>query len=864
MTQNSQEKSEITVSRLIKSLTEWQNLFVLVFSILGSVFAAFQTWDKNKIIASLIAGSIVAAAFIWIYYRESKKKKAILPEEVTDSAFVGLNSFDEKDQARFFGRGADTGELRDKVTHRDYRFGVLTGESGSGKTSLINAGLIPKLKEKGYHAVYLRLLNDPEQVIRKTVGKELKIEAKPEESLKEYLARVTTETNAILILCCDQFEEFFIRVPTESSREGFMSIVVDCYQDNDLPVKFLFALREDFLSRILEFNQYFNKPMSTDRIYRLKNFDTDQAADIIQRSVQCVNLPFETGLSKRVADNLSINGRVLPTELQIVCLQMQRRHIFSEEKYKAIGEKEALVHSYLEDVVRLSGNERDVKLVLRSMISEENTKLALTLSEISERTQKKPHEVQAILDSFISARLVREIQDQQPWKYEFTHEYLIDRVNEISGSVMDEVKKANYAFRQYLRQYAIDKKTRIPFGQVLKIRRYSDLKRNAREQELLGKSFRDGAMIYGIAVFVLLAVSATGLKIYIDQQNAVYRFANGIGTLNINNHKNAKLRLARIYHYKDARKYPPGDIEFDGNTVELEGPADYMLTDTSETSPLTYPVHIEGYQDTVELTLVTRPKGVPADMVFIPSGEFRMGDKNRKNGVDADAPPHDVMLEGFLIDKTEVSNQAYRNFIETGLYESKDFQGKPIWSDDGWEFVNRLEEKLPRYWDDENFNKDEYPVVGVSWYEAETYCRFVDKRLPTEAEWEKAGRGPEGYERSFGNHEENLASKANSYLGEDGFEKTAPVIWEKYGANGYGLYHMSGNVWEWVQDGYDDEFYTKPGAKLNPLYNEPTELKVIRGGSWNYNPQSLRASFRYRDYAWSGDNDIGFRCARTL
>ena len=132
-----------------------------MFSIIGSVFVAFQAWDKDKIIAGIIAGAIFVVALVWIYYRESKKKKAILPEEVTDSAFIGLNSFDEKDRDRFFGRGTDIGELLDKVTHRDYRFGVLSGESGAGKTSLINAGLIPKLKKQGYLAVYLRLLNDP-------------------------------------------------------------------------------------------------------------------------------------------------------------------------------------------------------------------------------------------------------------------------------------------------------------------------------------------------------------------------------------------------------------------------------------------------------------------------------------------------------------------------------------------------------------------------------------------------------------------------------------------------------------------------------------------------------------------------------
>ena len=171
MVEDSGEASKKTVSGLISSLTETQNLFVLVLSIISSAIAVFETWDQNKIIAVVIAGAIVSAALIWIYYRQSKKKKAELPDEITDSAFLGLNSFEGKDRDRFFGRGSDTGELLQMVSHRDFRFGVLSGESGSGKTSLINAGLIPRLDEQGVLAIYLRLLNDPDRVIRKIVAK---------------------------------------------------------------------------------------------------------------------------------------------------------------------------------------------------------------------------------------------------------------------------------------------------------------------------------------------------------------------------------------------------------------------------------------------------------------------------------------------------------------------------------------------------------------------------------------------------------------------------------------------------------------------------------------------------------------------
>jgi formylglycine-generating enzyme required for sulfatase activity len=248
-------------------------------------------------------------------------------------------------------------------------------------------------------------------------------------------------------------------------------------------------------------------------------------------------------------------------------------------------------------------------------------------------------------------------------------------------------------------------------------------------------------------------------------------------------------------------------------------------------------------------------------MVFIPPGEFQMGDKNSANGVSSIAIPHDVFLDGFLIDKTEVSNRAYRKFIEAGGYNLKELRGKRLWSEDGWTF--KSERKEPEYWGDENLNKDNYPVVGVSWYEADAYCRFLDKRLPTEAEWEKAARGPEGYEWSIGNDPNEIETKVNSVSEQDGYEYTAPVIERQFGSNGYGLYHMSGNVWEWVYDFYNGAFYYEKGTEKNPVNSKATNFRSVRGGSWNINHWSFEVSLRGWFPPAIRHGDIGFRCART-
>lgn len=862
MTEHSEDDSKTTLSELIRTVSETQTLAVLVFTMVSAPIAAFMAWDESQIIAAGIALLIVIAAFGWILYRKSSTNIKELPAEVSDSAFVGLDSFEAKDRERFFGRGIETGELLRMVSHRDFRFGVLSGESGSGKTSLLNAGLMPRLAEQGVLAVYLRLLNDPERDIRKAVAKASKIDPKPDEALKEYLSRVTLETASTLVLCCDQFEEFFIHFPTEISREPFMTLVASSVRDADLALKFLFSLREDFLARIFEFKSYIDEPLSTRKVFTLKNFDPAQAADIIERSVRRVELPFQPVLSAQVADDLAINGRVLPTELQIVCLEMQRKRIFTQSQYEKIGAREALVQGYLEEVVCLAGKEQDVKLVLASLISEENTKLALTLAQIADTTRISEASVKNILDNFVLARLIREVQDQQPWCYEFTHEYLIAKIHSISGSVLDEVKKANVSFRHYLQQYTLDNKTRIPLRIALRIRRYSDIRRNAREKEFLAKSIRAGISGIVLIGFLVLVPSGTAVHYIIDR----FRIEHNMGVLILKDPGTRELTLVRIFHYQDNQKYPPGPIDLVGDEIDLAGPADYMLTDKSEAPPLKYPVYIEGFDDQVEVTVFSELINIPAGMVFIPPGEFRMGDKISREERRADEKPHDVFLDGFLIDKTEVSNQDYRKFIEAGGYTEKELAGKSFWSDDGWVFISKEKIKEPAYWDDEKWNRNNYPVVGVSWYEAEAYCRFMELRLPTEAEWEKAARGPEGYEYSFGNNLDELYRKANGLGNKDGYQQIAPVIVEKYGANEYGLYHMSGNVWEWVQDWYNADFYDRNDSEKNPVNTARTRFdsKILRGGTWDASLDNLRTSSRVDSLVTLRWNYIGFRCARTL
>jgi formylglycine-generating enzyme required for sulfatase activity len=234
-------------------------------------------------------------------------------------------------------------------------------------------------------------------------------------------------------------------------------------------------------------------------------------------------------------------------------------------------------------------------------------------------------------------------------------------------------------------------------------------------------------------------------------------------------------------------------------------------------------------------------------MVLIPAGSFQMGSDD---GDSDEKPVHTIQISSFYMDKYEVTNAEYKKCVDAGSCRA------PL----SVESYSRRS-----YYGDRWYHN--HPVIYVDWNQAKAYCEWSGGRLPTEAEWEYAARGgiegknyPNGDNINCGDANycrSSYCDDCKGYGGKD--DDTHPV--GSYAANGYGLYDMAGNVWEWVSDWYDENYY-KNSPPRDPQGPSNGKYRVVRGGSWLPSTYGVRVSSRARSVTTHWYDGLGFRCAR--
>lgn len=264
----------------------------------------------------------------------------------------------------------------------------------------------------------------------------------------------------------------------------------------------------------------------------------------------------------------------------------------------------------------------------------------------------------------------------------------------------------------------------------------------------------------------------------------------------------------------------------------LDGANELGLNNEQQTVHRELQAKLPGGRSTI-LQDSLRPGDAP--MALVPAGEFTMGSTLR----DDEKPVHRVHLNAFYMDKYLVTVEQYAKYLEATGQEAPP----------EWEIMNQAQHQ-------------KRPVVNIDWTDAATYCKWAGKRLPTEAEWEKAARGTDGRLYPWGN---DAPTRLHANFGKKGWENhmaLVPVGMYEMGKSPYGIYDLAGNAWEWVNDWYDHDYYKKSPTK-NPQGPPTGKSKVVRGGNWLYVQEFLRSSFRFNAEPSGRQFGYGFRCAKT-
>ena len=738
---------------------------------------------------------------------------------VHKSPYKFLSSFEEQDIDIFFGRDHDIVRATRKLLSS--KLTILYGKSGFGKTSLICAGITPRLIRSNYLPVYARVAADPLLSIKtNTIDRVLqlgrdgstsdnlkRLQSAADLSMPSFIRELKEVEDRSLVVFIDQFEEFFISLG-DATRKQFEREVAECINSPYIDATFVLSLREDFLPELHELRRLRNVYES---LYRLKALTIAQASQAIVRPAEKFGITYEAGLVSQIIQQLSDKDQIDPAQLQIVCDRLynsleERETRISMALYNELGGVRQILADYVDSKLDEFGPKRRsvAQKLLRGMVTSLFTRTMLLYSDAVLETSDIPDwtesDTKDLLRDLVQARLVRRVADVEEESYELTHEYLINKIQEWIDLEALKVKEAQDLLR---REHNNWQRHKIPMDKsALKI---VDAQ---RERLMLNNDLK---------AFILAAAARYD-----------FEFDYWINR----NQENQQAIDLLVWLLK----------EDEPNAKRLAGIALGLLSDDLGIIDEVYSVHESvANPNTVKRIEQLQSQGFPfgegflenvrqivehrftKNMIFVEAGEFLMGTSQEEIDAIAQAnqvplsffegqyPQRKVYVDGFYIDKFLVTNAEFQEFKPTHTF--------PVGHED-------------------------HPATSVTWYEALEYARWVGKELPTEEEWEKAARGTDG--RRFAWGEEWDPERCNTRL--SGYGGTTPVDQFPSGVSPYGCYDLCGNVWEWT----------------STWLNEEKKQKVLKGSSWSKYGILPWCWYRFNYEPDSGYINVGFRCIRHV
>jgi len=743
-----------------------------------------------------------------------------------------LDFYTAEDADLFFGREQQAEDLVDRILAEPLV--VLFGRSGVGKTSLLLAGIAPRLKQRDCWPIYARPGEDPIAALRTAAEADLSAADRAAlgkiTELGAFIEAAGARRGRVPVVILDQAEECFTAL-APPMRARWVAALAQALQEAPAALHWVLSLREDFAAELHEWAT--QVPGLFDHTARLHPLRRQEARDAIVQPLAWVGAEIDAALVERVLDDmlgqrevdeLTQEG-VPPAPLQIVCDRLYSARDtgarITPATYEALGGARRILADYVDlALAQLPRARREMAVaLLKAMVTGRETKLPLRPAEILNQVAGDVAEKRDVLMDLVDARLVRSLQVNDERRYELVHDVLVDKIR----SWIDETEQAAQTARDLLRQgrsawrdlRALPEREKVTYLHAQRENPYLNLSREDAEL-MVRAALREGlAPSYWVRRAVELGVAPWPLLAPLVESAREGERIHALWGLTGWDAPRSWERL-RAGMADDA---PRVRVAAHQALYHLGTPQALALLDASD------------------------------DLRLVPAGEFTMGSDQQGD----EKPMHQVTLESFFAEKYPVTNALYARFIEAGGYENEQW-----WTRAGWEWARRMGRTQPAFWDDEKWNRPEYPVVGVTWYEAWAYAHWAGRRLLTEAEWEKAARGADGRAYPWG--DEFDGEKCNvgtgKMFGQSG--GTTPVgQYSPAGDSPYGCVDMAGNVWEWTSSLYQPYPYRADDGR------ESVEVqgdRVERGGSWFNALPYARCAVRCHlppDYVGL---DLGCRC----
>ncbi|MEM1392049.1 MAG: tetratricopeptide repeat protein [Cyanobacteria bacterium P01_H01_bin.150] len=412
-----------------------------------------------------LVGIIFVAAVIVAVRTKPPLSTTDKADFIEREAIKGLRAF-TKDDAEIFSKLQRERSLQDclnSITNNSFRFGILMGETGCGKTSFLQAGLLPKLLTESatHRGVYVRFANDePVATVRKAFTEQLKLskEELQDSDFLTLLSQATKGASKPLILVFDQFEQFFVYFKQKQDREPFLNALKQWYSTS-LPVKIVFAIRSDLYFRMDELQRALDYSPGNNEVFPLEKFSPEEAAKVLEVIAETEKLEFDKSFVKELAEKQLANqdGLISPVDLQILCWMIEKQksqelRAFNRVAFQKFGGIEGLLTRFLQrtlDTIITSAQRQAAVKVLLALTDLERQLRAGTLSLAELQSKLKGDisaaEVQQAVTWLVrgDVRLITPVENEGKTGYELAHEKLIPALTRLAGKELSDADKAN-------------------------------------------------------------------------------------------------------------------------------------------------------------------------------------------------------------------------------------------------------------------------------------------------------------------------------------------------------------------------------------------------------------------------------------